>query len=157
MIDHSQNCAPTRSGPLQVWRRLGNGDALRAWAQSQRLPFTVREDDLHVTIAYSRASVDWSLVPPDLAPLEVRGGSRALKLLGPGRDALVLSFVSPQLAERFETFRRAGATWDWPDYQPHITIAYDLRDAEVANAALAAVAYAGLLLFDGEQFAPVKV
>jgi 2'-5' RNA ligase len=61
------------------------------------------------------------------------------------------------LAERFATFRRAGATWNWPDYQPHVTLAYDLRDAEAANAALAAVVYAGPLLFGGEQFAPVKV
>jgi uncharacterized protein len=37
---------------------------------------------------------------------------------------VVLQFASEELNWRHEQIKDAGASWDWPEYQPHITITY---------------------------------
>lgn len=37
---------------------------------------------------------------------------------------MVLLFNSSDLTWRHVEIRDAGASWDWPDYQPHITFTY---------------------------------
>lgn len=50
------------------------------------------------------------------------GGVRLLAAFGPQQDTLVLVFTSSNLSYRHCAVLEAGATWSWPDYQPHITI-----------------------------------
>jgi hypothetical protein len=143
--------------PLQVWRNLLNGAALRTWAQSHGLAVTVPDAALHVTIAYSPTPVDWNGVGTAEPRLEVRGGTRWVDLLGFRGHDLVLSFESPELVARWRQICDAGASWNWPVYQPHVTLAYDLTSLPTA-AWLAGIApFAEPLLFGREQFAPVKV
>lgn len=81
--------------------------------------------DMHVTLAYSRDPVDWDkpAFQMDPRPLTVSGGSRALQKFDGG--AVVLELESRALSGRWAQFVMAGASWDYPDYRPHVTLGYD--------------------------------
>lgn len=111
---------------LYVSRKVLNADEIAAWAKGQGI--TELQDDLHVTVAYSRAAFDWikagnanewssgakdELVIPE-------GGPRATEPLG-GMTAVIL-FASSQLTWRHEAIIRAGGSHDYPDYTPHISL-----------------------------------
>ncbi|NIJ89435.1 hypothetical protein FHR49_002236 [Xanthomonas campestris] len=118
------NDAEPRS--LYVSRKVVNAEEITAWALGQGM--TDISDDLHVTVAYSRQAFDWIkagnasewsadgnaelIIPP--------GGPRATEPLG-GMSAVIL-FASTQLAWRHEEIIRAGASHDYPDYTPHISL-----------------------------------
>jgi phage-related protein (TIGR01555 family) len=113
---------------LYVQRKLLNGAEFLAWAKSQGFNTTLPANDLHVTVAFSRQPVDWMAIEPswdgDKGDLIVPpGGARLVESLG-DKGAVVLLFSSSSLAYRHEAIRRAGASWDYPEYQPHVSITY---------------------------------
>lgn len=111
---------------LYVSRKLLNGAEFIAWAKSQGFETTLDAADLHVTIAFSREPVDWMKVGEAWGgdrdgKLTVNpGGARLVEPLG-DKGAVVLLFNSADLAWRHMAIREAGASWDWPEYQPHVT------------------------------------
>lgn len=113
---------------LYVKRTLLNADELRAWARENGIQTTLLPEDLHVTVAFSRRPLDWSDIQPDPNPLTVENeGYRYLDFLGARdaeRRALVLAFCSDALRTRWQAIIDAGASWDWPHYQPHVTLTY---------------------------------
>lgn len=136
---------------LYVRRGVKNADEIIAWAKEQGFEKTLTPDDLHVTIAFSRASVDWFKVGEawDDEVKIGKGGARMVERLGETGDAVVLLFANNMLNWRHKEIIRAGATWDWPDYQPHITIAYD-PDRKVNVEELKA--YTGEIILTEEIF-----
>jgi phage-related protein (TIGR01555 family) len=141
---------------LYVQRKLLNADELIRWAKSQGIETTLAADDMHVTIAYSRAPVDWFAVGTDWSGDEnghvrVRpGGPRDVERLGDG-DALALMFVDDQLEWRHNRIREAGASWDWPDYRPHVTLTWQAEGVDVSQIE----PYTGPLVFGPELFSEV--
>jgi hypothetical protein len=123
---------------LYVRRDLMNGAAVLAHFRAQ-LPDDVElqpASSLHVTIAYSKTAVDWVKQPHDWYGgsdekgwLRVKpGGMRLMERLGAEdpRAAVVMQFASTDLTVRWRDFREdGGCSWDFEDYQPHITIAWD--------------------------------
>ena len=63
----------------------------------------------------------------------------------------VLLFASSSLKWRHEGIKEAGASWDHPDYQPHITISYDPQSPDLAAVA----PYTGKIVLGPEIFAEV--
>lgn len=134
---------------LYVHRKLLNAAEFIAWAKSQGFETTTPGDELHVTIAYSRQPVDWIKAggenwgSDEKGNLRVApGGPRLVEPLG-DKGAVVLLFASPSLSWRHEDIKRlAGATSDYDEYQPHVTITYrkpdglDLRTVEPYRGAL---------------------
>jgi len=120
---------------LYVSRKVINGAEIIEWAKSQGFDSTVPAADLHVTVAYSRNPVDWMKVGESwsgdgkgqlkIAP----GGARLIDKFGEG--AVVLLFNSSELAWRHVSIVEAGASWDWPDYQPHITFTYEPGSVDI--------------------------
>ncbi|MQX32627.1 DUF1073 domain-containing protein [Sinorhizobium meliloti] len=110
---------------LYVSRKVINAENIIAWAKGQGFRTTLPAEDLHVTIAFSRAAVDWMKCgQPWESELKLpAGGPRLIDKFGEG--AVVLLFKSRELEWRHEAIKDAGASWDWPEYQPHITISYD--------------------------------
>lgn len=96
--------------------------------------------DMHVTIAFSRAPVDWMKVgdpnmwqdPKLEGKLTVQpGGARVVEPLG-DKGAVVLMFTSGDLTYRWRQIRECGASWDWGnEYQPHITLTYDAAGVDL--------------------------
>ena len=80
----------------------------------------------------------------------VAGGPRLMDRFGADGAATVLLFASSRLCWRHEEIIRAGGSWDFTEYQPHITIAYgDAPD-------LAAIEpYRGKIVLGPEIFAEV--
>lgn len=108
---------------LYVYRPVLNHSDIFQWAQGQGFEKTLKPVDFHTTVAYSRAPIDWSLLPVDTTPIRVKGGIRTVKKLG-DKAAVVLSYQSNLLLDRWTQIRSLGASWDWDDYTPHITITY---------------------------------
>jgi 2'-5' RNA ligase len=82
---------------------------------------------MHVTIAFSRKPLDWVKAGEAWdSEIEIaEGGARMMESFGENGEAKVLLFSSSQLSWRHEQIKEAGASWDHPEYQPHITISYD--------------------------------
>jgi HK97 family phage portal protein len=141
---------------LYVSRQLLNAEDLIAWAKTQGFAATLTAADMHVTVAFSRASVDWSATPARsdtvrIPPTADRAGERSVERLG-DKGAVVLRFESAELTDRWQEFRDAGASWDWPGYKPHVTLTYQApADLDVATLA----PYQGELRFGPERFATV--
>lgn len=118
---------------LYVCRPVVNAAAIIAHYKAQGLATTIPAGDLHATIAYSRTPVDWSKAgedycqDPDTGQVKVApGGMRDTDKFG---NALVLCFSSSALCWRWCSIKeRTGATWDWPEYQPHLTLTYEAPD-----------------------------
>lgn len=140
--------------PLYVYRKLLNAGELVDWAQGLGVK-TSPADQLHVTVLYSKQPVDpmamgegWSS-DPDGGLVIKAGGPRALERFGEG--ALVLQFASWSLQSRHNEMVQAGASHDWPDYLPHVTISYEAGDIDLE----AIKPYAGELRFGPEIFEPL--
>jgi phage-related protein (TIGR01555 family) len=121
-----QQAADAAPRTLYVSRKVKNAAAILKWARAQGFETTLAAADLHVTIAFSREPVDWMAVGESWSPeLKIAaGGPRLMERFG---DATVLLFTANELRWRHEAIKEAGASWDHPEYQPHITISYDDR------------------------------
>lgn len=141
---------------LYVSRRLLNAAEFLAWAKSQGFAGALAESDLHVTIAYSRKRLDWSLVGDDCIIFDptndgglviAPGGPRVVEPLGP-EGAIVLKFASWALSRRNHEITEAGASWDYPEFQPHVTITYDGAGVDLSKVE----PFRGALRFGPEIF-----
>lgn len=141
---------------LYVRRDVLNARAIKAWAKEQG--FASSLDDMHVTVIYSRTPVDWLKIgsddwsSDDKGNLTVKaGGPRVIERFGEG--AVVLAFSNSSLQYRNMMARDNGASWDYEDYTPHITITYlpppDLDLGKVTP-------YAGVIELGPEIFEEVK-
>lgn len=112
---------------LYVRRNVLNAKEIIEHYRAQGLDNLISAEDMHVTIMYSRNPVDWMKMGDSWqSKIEVgKGGPRVTELFGKSKDTVVLSFLSDELRWRHMHMVENGATWDWPDYQPHITVAYD--------------------------------
>jgi uncharacterized protein len=136
---------------LYVSRKVINAADIIAWAKGQGFKTTLPADDLHVTIAFSRTPVDWMEVGESWqSELKVAaGGPRLMEQFG---EARVLLFKASELDWRHNDIKRAGASWDHPEYQSHITISYDPESPDLATVE----PYQGEIILGPELFAEVK-
>lgn len=142
--------------PLYVSRKLLNAADLIAWAKANGFETTLPAADMHVTVLYSKLPVDpmkmgetWS--GEDNGGLVIKpGGPRALDQFGEG--AIVLQFASYALQSRHEQMVREGASHDYPEYLPHVTLTYE---APAGLDLAKVVPYSGELRFGPEIFAPI--
>ena len=159
--DDEGNKTPSRTAslgdaaprPLYVQRKVTNDSEILAWAKAQGFESTVPADDLHVTIAYSRQALDWMKVGGDWGSRQdggltvAPGGARLVEPLG-SEGAVVLLFNSSELAWRHMQIREAGASWDYEEYQPHVTLTYAAGDLDLSKVE----PYRGKIEFGPEIF-----
>lgn len=147
----AQDAAP-RS--LYVSRKLLNAKDVLDWARSQGLKNLVAPAEMHATVAYSRAPVDWMAVAQAWNSDKVKvpaGGPRLVEPIG-GKGAVALLFTSWDFSSRHREILEAGASWDHPDYTPHVTLTWDLGDADLSKV----VPYNGPLTFGPEVFEEIN-
>ncbi len=111
--------------PIYIYRPVGFHGSMVLYDYALSLGIEEPLMDMHVTLAYSRTPVDWDKpeFQMDPRPLTISGGERALAKFNGG--AVVLEVESRALSQRWAQFVMAGASWDFPDYRPHITLGYD--------------------------------
>ena len=145
--------------PLYVYRPLLNADELIAWAKDQGFASTLPAGEMHVTVTYSRRPVPWMKMgghwgymgSEDDKHVLPPGGPRLVDRLG-SEGAVVLHFYSGHLDHRHREMVEAGASWDFPEYLPHVTITYDAGDIDLAKVE----PYRGRLEFGPEIFEPIE-
>jgi uncharacterized protein len=140
---------------LYVSRKVTNEAALVEWAHAQGFAKTMPAGEMHVTIAYSKTPVAWSAAGDSFATVRASDASedvkqRSIAQLG-AQGAIVLTFDNPDLRRRWQEFRDAGASWDWPDYKPHVTITYEPGDVDLSKVE----PYTGPIEFGPELYAEV--
>jgi hypothetical protein len=142
---------------LYCSRKLLNGDDVVEWAKEQGFTKCLDPSDMHVTICFSKKPIDWSNLTDSFDNVQSSAGSkREIQLFGDDKTAVVLTFECADLNRRFEEFRDDfGATSDFPEYRPHISISYaglpdglELKDIKP---------YDGVLKFGPEIMKPVKL
>jgi phage-related protein (TIGR01555 family) len=144
----SKDAAPRT---LYVRRDVVNVAEIKRWAEEQG--FTDIVPDLHVTIAYSRDPVDWFKVGTswsekiEIAP----GGPRQVERMGPTGEYIALLITASELVWRHKEIVEAGASWSWPDYQPHISIQVG-GDVDLSKVK----AYQGRIVLGPEIFEEVR-
>lgn len=116
---------------LYVKRPLLNADAVRAHFKDQGLDEMLASEDMHVTICYSDSALVWDESDARDDTLTVVGGPREVHQFEPRNEkngATVLRFESSDLNQRHAEIKARGATWDFPEYLPHVTLTYSLKD-----------------------------
>jgi phage gp29-like protein len=142
--------------PLYVQRRLKNASKLVAWAMAQGFKSTLAASDMHVTVLFSRRPVDWFKLADDWQseePLVIpAGGPRRVVRIG-DQGAIALLFGSSRLTWRHNDMVEQGASHDFPEYHPHVTITYDAGDIDLSKVE----PYTGPLTFGPEEFEPLQL
>ena len=124
---------------LYAYRPLLNAEDVISHYKAQGVSTMLLPDDMHVTIAYSKDPILWQ--DGDIGYLEnlrVDSGARMHQILG--GKAFTLSFDAPSLVENWVHFRRIGAGYDYPSYQPHVTLTYNAPAEDL-------IPYSGPLIF----------
>jgi phage-related protein (TIGR01555 family) len=145
----------TDSAPrtLYVRRDVTNVAEITKWAKAQG--FSDIQPDLHVTIVYSDTPVDWMKMGSAWqAEMTIpAGGPRQVGRFG---KYIVLLFASDELGWRNSTIRERGASANFDEYQPHISIQVD-EDAIITDEQIAAMRpYVGEIKLGPEIFEEVK-
>jgi hypothetical protein len=134
---------------LYMNRHVKNGAEIRKWYMDQGFTSTLDPADMHVTIVYSRMAMDWKAVGKSVSRLVVPiSYDRWVTPLG-DKGALVLGFRSEALQLRHAQFRFFGASHDYPEYTPHVTITYEPQPVPWEFI----VPYYGEIVFGAERFA----
>jgi hypothetical protein len=139
-----------RRAPIYIFRPLLNAYQVLQWAARQGFTSALPAADMHVTVAFSRAALDWDAITPDRAALVVHLPATGAQVTQMG-SATALRFSSPALATRWRELRAAGASWDHPTYQPHVSLTY--RPPPGMSGALA---FPGDLHFGPERFQELR-
>jgi len=129
-MKRSKMLSDAKFASLYVSRKVLNADEIIKHFKGQGFKTTMPADQLHVTIVYSREMVEWTKVgdadwgQDEKGQIRIApGGMRCMALFGPDNDVVVLQFNSSNLAYRHQQiYRETEGSWDWGDYQPHITI-----------------------------------
>lgn len=117
--------------PLYLRRDLLNAPAIERWARQAGFTAVVPASQLHVTICYSRAPVNWAALEPLATDSLTLPPGTAYAVAQYRGGVVVLELRSDSLARRHEETDAAGAVWDWPGYIPHITVASSAGSVEV--------------------------
>jgi hypothetical protein len=120
---------PSTDPGLYVCRSLINWKQLQRWAEGtgfdlfQAASFVT---DYHTTIVCSRRYVDLGDPHEDNLVVDPSAFVSRIEFIGEKKD-IVLKFASPELWQRWIQASTLGATWDFPTYVPHVTLAYPLE------------------------------
>lgn len=98
-------------------------DAIEALQRELKVPNPVPREKIHSTICYSRVKI----------PYKISSGSFEVAMSGElevwdhgETPVLVFKLNSEYLKCRHQYARALGATHDFPDYTPHITLSYNV-------------------------------
>lgn len=94
-------------------------------------------DDLHTTTIYSRKKISFNALGEFKTPIKVSPKSYSFDLFGEDKDTLVLKFKSDFLKMRWQIAMDLGATYDFPEYKPHVSLSYKVpKDFDLSSLPL---------------------
>lgn len=118
---------------LYMRRDVLNAEEIAEWYREQGVTKVYAPESMHTTIVYSKKPIDWmKFGEPWDATLELKeGGPRLHEKFGDDGSVLVLLFASSEVNWRHERARDFGASYDFEEYQSHISITLEGRDVDL--------------------------
>lgn len=107
-------------------------EMLKDLQRMYKIPDPTPIKDMHATVVYSRVPVEFP-INNDLNEKVSREVQFHVFNTRDGKRALVLKIKSDYLTQRHELGTELGATYDFPDYIPHITLSYDVGDKNFSS------------------------
>lgn len=95
---------------------------------------------------YSKAEVDWPEAEDDRLVIQ-SNRDRIVVPLG-DKGAVVQKFYSKALSRRWKELCDHGCSWDWPEYQPHVTITWNANHIDLTKVE----PYTGPIMLGPEVF-----
>lgn len=112
--------------------------------------------DLHVTIIYSRKECQTVEDIPVVLPVVANGTGFDIFLNEDGTNCLVLLLDSLDMERlHLECVNEHGATHDYPDYKPHLTLSYDYTNGKSPSEEW--LGYFKYLTFDQYKVVPLDI
>lgn len=82
--------------------------------------------DVHITVAYSKKPIALKALGKLEPPVSVKAKHYSIFKTQTGENCLVLEVESQGLIDRHnEIMNDYGASYDFPEYKPHVTLSYD--------------------------------
>ena len=106
-------------------------DDIEQFIKDQHVPNSVARDDIHTTLIYSKKSFsidEWE------QPKIIKEMAKPIKFdfFGKENNCLVVLLDSSFLTERnAQIVKQYGATSDYDEYHPHITLSYDCTNCNL--------------------------
>ncbi len=110
------------------------GDDLLDFIKKYNIPSTLKAEDFHTTIIYSRKFADIKELDDDMEDSEIIAKPTELHVFETfdNKRALVIKLDCPYLDERHKyLMQKYNLTYDYEEYIPHITLSYDIGDLEI--------------------------
>ena len=100
-------------------------EALESFQELHEIPNRVPKVDMHCTIAFSRKFINYK-PEYDIGYVATHAETKIFTTQK-GKRALVLALENAdKLKFRHDYANAIGATYDFPDYIPHVTVSYDI-------------------------------
>ena len=104
------------------------------WMSENSIPNPIDVEKLHTTVIYSRAEISivriFDVLTNNFKEIElgIKGFDKFETSSGSDKYALV-ALLDAEILERLHlTLRTYGATHDFPEYHPHVTLSYNIPD-----------------------------
>lgn len=110
------------------------GDDLLDFIKKYNIPSTLKTEDFHTTLIYSRKFADIKDLEEDMEDSEIVAYPKKLDVFETfdNKRALVIILDCPYLEQRHEyLMNKYDLTYDYDEYIPHITVSYDIGEIEV--------------------------
>jgi hypothetical protein len=141
---------------IYISRPVLNADAWVKWMEKFGVPNPLPADQMHVTVIASRK--DLRTRPMQMTHTVFTSGEfypGHVAFFGPEANVLAYTWACDwTLTDRHYALQSMGATSDWPEYRPHITLSYDAKGFELSDEAL--VAMPPSFILGGEVFGPFE-
>lgn len=132
---------------LYAHRNVIGPDDFFNWVNS-RINTEIPKEKFHVTVAYSKAKVDWNKIPYKTDTLVINPDPN--RTITKFDTTLVLLLNSSDLQNRWQEFMNNGASYDFDEYRPHISLTYQDNGIEITDV------YSGPLYLGSEQYETVN-
>lgn len=112
-------------------------DAIAKYIKENNIPNAIKPDKIHTTLLYSRKHCP-NYIPGGMYKTPIIAKPKDFVVWqtsptsGPKTRCLVLKLESPELVKRHnELMKEHEASYDYDEYQPHVTLSYDIGDIEI--------------------------
>lgn len=106
--------------------------ALDKWVTEHNIPNATQPSTYHSTVIYSRKGVPEAKDYPIDLPIKAKIEKWHIFKTQSGQRALVAIMDSPVLEQHHKNIvKDYGATHDFPDFHPHVTVSYDFEDKPI--------------------------
>lgn len=129
-------------------------EQLKRIIHDEGLPHATPSDKLHTTITYSKdnAVSDYKAAGELDEPIEAEIDEFDIFPSAEGKKCLVAKLNCPEFVRRHNLTREMGASYDYDEYYPHITLSYDVGDFSADKLQQLNKKYAGTKIYANEEY-----